>query len=195
MRSHRPFIEHVRIVIGSSKSQERERRRVKRWEKRQPQQREDQNQQSKQSLRRRSQTWACENEDIDQTNNESVMLGLEQVSLEDNHEHLNQTMTRDARSFSMDVMRASNEIPLAHEADSVAGAEEEKQEDTEDEDKKYHLLFVLDSDASARTFVTDLHKRPCKMLAWIEPSQMKTIFSLSSLLCIPPFNFTRYNSR
>lgn len=122
------------------------------------------------------------------------MLGLEQVSLEDNHEHLNPTMTRDARSFSMDIMRASNEMPLAHEADSVAWAEEEKQEDTEDEDKKYHLLFVLDSDASARTFVTDLHKRPCKILAWIDPSQMNKILGSSSLFFVPPFKLNRYNS-
>lgn len=66
---------------------------------------------------------------------------------------------RDGRSFSMDVIHDN--------AGDSTGSEEEKYEvfdDTaqEDEDKNYHLLFVLDSDASTQTFVSDLHNRPCE---------------------------------
>jgi hypothetical protein len=48
----------------------------------------------------------------------------------------------------------------------TSGFGEEKSEvgdkDEDDEEKKYHLLFVLDSEASAESFVSDLHHRPCE---------------------------------
>ena len=80
--------------------------------------------------------------------------------------------TKYTRSLSMDIVHhASNNTTSSvaddDDSDSLSGAEEEKQEvheETEDEDKNYHLLFVLDSDESTETFVTDLHHRPCKLL-------------------------------
>ena len=173
VRSHRPFIEHVRIVIGSSKSQERQHRKARRWEKRQKQllqdregqikHREEQQQhQADQEVRRRSLTWACENEDIDEGDNTNVLVSLK-------HEQLKPDINRDGRSFSLDVMQASREMSTtifdSRDHGDEEAAAEEKVEQIDDEDKNYHLLFLLNSDASAETFVTDLHKRPCKLFA------------------------------
>lgn len=172
VRSHRPFIEHVRIVIGSSKSQERERRRVRQWEKRQQHQQEQQNE----SFRTRSQTWACENDDINQTGDIHASLAstFAQTTLKDQTslglDLVKPKITRDGRSYSLDVMHASQaNLPpqLNENIDSNNAHEEEKYEQSEaldDEDKNYHLLFVLDSDSSAQTFVTDLHHRPCEFI-------------------------------
>ena len=154
VRSHRPFIKHVRIVIGSSKSQERERRRRRCWEKQQQQQQQDE------TSRTRSQTWACENEDIESNVNDGSDTTLDHPKSDYRNIHVHPKITKNARSFSMDVMHPKLE---SIEPDD-AGVEEEKSElvESEDEDKNYHLLFVLDSDASAQTFVTDLHHRPCE---------------------------------
>ena len=151
VRSHRPFIKHVRIVIGSSKSQERERRRRRCWEKQQ---------QQDETSRTRSQTWACENEDIQSNVNDGLDTTLDHPKSDRRNINANPKITKNARSFSMDVMHPKLE---SIEPDDT-GVEEEKNEvvESEDEDKNYHLLFVLDSDASAQTFVTDLHQRPCE---------------------------------
>jgi len=172
VRSHRPFIEHVRIVIGSSRSQEREIRRTRRL-KRSQQQREEQ----QHSLRQRSQTWACENVIGEASPGTAVALvgSFARLFTEDkrvvgNNELLNPKMTKDSRSFSLDISCAMKENSLQVDYDdeqqlAEAGAAEEKEEgldEMEDEHKNYHLLFVFDSDLSAQTFVSDLHHRPCK---------------------------------
>jgi hypothetical protein len=63
----------------------------------------------------------------------------------------------------------TNLAQLNENIDVDAAAEEEKYDQLEapdDEDKNYHLLFVLDSDSSAQTFVTDLHQRPCEFICF-----------------------------
>ena len=168
VRSHRPFIEHVRIVIGSSKHQDRERNRVRRWEKQHQQ--ENLEEQQKESVRRRSQTWACENDDAKQSDNHERMdLTFAQAFLYDKEEQQTLKITRDGRSSSMDVFHTSNDmdkpIQRTDNADSEVDVEQQVydlNDDINDEDKNYHLLFVLDSFASAKTFVTDLHRRPCE---------------------------------
>lgn len=184
VRSHRPFIEHVRIVIGSSESEERERRKTKRWEKRrQRRQRklddDDDNTQSR--IRERSQTWACE----DGGDNGHIPRDDTTHALE---EEQSNNSTKYSRSLSMDVAHHSYNDTNSSVAESLSGAEEEKLEvhqETEDEDKNYHLLFVLDSNASTETFVTDLHRRPCKLLFFATslfwPLNNKHAFSIAIL--------------
>ena len=183
VRSHRPFIEHVRIVIGSSESEERERRRAKRWEKRRQrrQRKLDDDDDKQSSIRERSQTWACE----DGGDNGHIPRDDTTHALE---EEQSNNSTKYSRSLSMDVAHHLYNDTNSSVADSLAGAEEEKLEvhqETEDEDKNYHLLFVLDSDASTETFVTDLHHRPCKLLFFVTslfwPLNNKHAFSIAIL--------------
>ena len=141
--------------------------------------REEQQQQQQhktdQLARRRSLTWACENEDVDESKDTNALVALDKSSLDVKHEQLKQENTRDGRSFSLDVMQSSKEmntIYLGDNAGREGAAEEEKIEQIieagEDEDKNYHLLFVLNSDASTETFVTDLHRRPCKICVCVQ---------------------------
>ncbi|KAL7518330.1 hypothetical protein ACHAWX_003173 [Stephanocyclus meneghinianus] len=168
VRSHRPFIEHVRIVIGASRSQEREFRWARRLKR--SQQQKQQREQQQHTLRQRSQTWACENENEEASPAATVALvgSFARLPTEDNNELPSPHMTKDSRSISLDITCAMKEARLLVDYDdekhsAEAGASEEKEEridEMEDEHKNYHLLFVFDSDLSAQTFVADLHHRP-----------------------------------
>eukprot|EP00804_Cyclotella_cryptica_P024578 CCRYP_020208-RB/>CCRYP_020208-RB protein AED:0.23 eAED:0.23 QI:88/1/1/1/1/0.66/3/3109/340 len=213
VRSHRPFIEHVRIVIGASRSQERELRRARRLKRSQQQQEREEHQQPaerQQSLRKRSQTWACENANGAASADQTLELvgSFAQLSAEDkrvlgNLEPPNPKIVKDSRSFSLDITHFSkeNSLQIEYENENAlveAGAEEEKDEgldEMEDEHKNYHLLFVLDSDLSAKTFVSDLHHRPCKPLYRI--SDFKRFFNqFPELTSIEPVQnaMTRHNT-
>ncbi|KAL7531398.1 hypothetical protein ACHAXR_008259 [Thalassiosira sp. AJA248-18] len=170
VRGHRPFIEHVRIVIGSSRSEEAEQRR-RRMEARGKRDKYDERDSRENSRRGRSQTWACEN-DVDGGNLDDLVTSFGKASTSNNKSDENsefrssQMGTRGSRSTSLDV---SAHFPYesgldgrSYDFDTTTGFEEEKYaaEDHDNEDKNYHILVVLDSEDSAETFVSDLHYRP-----------------------------------
>ncbi|KAL7553690.1 hypothetical protein ACHAWF_017010 [Thalassiosira exigua] len=172
VRGLRPFIEHVRIVIGSSYLEEAEQRR-RRWERRSKKE-NDHKRQNQQSLRRsRSQTWACE-EDVDCGNVDEYMAkSFNKASIcetiENGTDQSRRMPTRGSRSTSFDVAHFSydDDCPKGENygIDTSAAFAEEKYEDDEHdnesrEKKSYHVLFVLDSEDSASSFVSDLHGRP-----------------------------------
>ena len=171
VRSHRPFIEHIRIVIGSSRVEEAEQHR-RRIERRTERDRYNEKESHAPSRRIRSQTWACENDGMDNVSLDQLTTSLDATSISkydiaDNVQS-NESGTRGSRSTSWDI---SAHFPYdtiiegqRYGIDRTTGCEEEKDttEDhtTGDEDKKYHILFVLDSEDSAETFVDNLHYEP-----------------------------------
>ncbi|KAL9188446.1 hypothetical protein ACHAXT_006824 [Thalassiosira profunda] len=153
VRGHRPFVEHVRIVIGSSPQEEATERRRRR---------EVKAEKDAQPMRRsRSQTWACENEahhgdgvDIDLAKSFGAAAS---ISKADDNDGI-PLGKRESRSTSFDVPSR-----LSYGIGRGTGVEEEKDFEAgndEREDKNYHILFVLDSEDSAKAFVEDLHYRP-----------------------------------
>lgn len=163
VRSHRPFIEQVRIVIGLSKAEEAEHRRKRRIRKRTQALAENNSDDS----RRRSMTWACENEDDTAQAGYSLATSLSAASISNLHEERNRDalksneLTRGARSSSLGDL-ALNHYDGGYDCsiryESIA--EEKKDASDESNDKSYLILFVLDSKDSAETFVSDLHHRP-----------------------------------
>jgi len=168
VRSHRPFIEQVRILIGLSPAEEAEQRRKRRMK-----QRANPNTGNnitdaiiKEDSRRRSQTWACENEDDTAQMNLSLATSLSATSITNlEHEDLlksNDQETRGKRSSSLDEL-ALNQHDSGRERINVSESILEDKKDLSDQgndNKSYHILFVLDSKDSAETFVYDLHHRP-----------------------------------
>ena len=63
VRSHRPFIEQVRIVIGLSPAEEAEQRKKRRFRERINAVENNKDESIQEESRRRSMTWACDNED------------------------------------------------------------------------------------------------------------------------------------
>ncbi len=165
VRSHRPFIEQVRIVIGLSQAEEAEHRRKRRIRKRTQALAENNTDDS----RRRSMTWACENEDDAEQINYSLATSLSAASIsnlqdERNRDALksNDQLTRGARSSSLGDLTPKL-YDGGYECSSIryeSIAEEKKDSSDEGNDKSYLILFVLDSKDSAETFVSDLHHRP-----------------------------------
>lgn len=164
VRSHRPFIEQVRIVIGLSQVEEAEHRRKRRMRKRTQALAEN----NTDDCRRRSMTWACENEDDTAQAGYSLATSLSATSISNLQEERNRDamksndqLTRDARSSSLGDL-AHKHYDGAYDCsiryESIA--EEKKDSYDEGNDKSYLILFVLDSKDSAETFVSDLHHRP-----------------------------------
>ena len=155
VRSHRPFIQQVRIVIGSSRLEEAKyRHRRREMKERKAHYLNNDEIQAGTMRRSRSQTWAHEHED-----SSNLTASMSEVSI---------SKLDRGRSISLDN---TNVI------DNTTGYEEEKcslddytEEDikclsandhqSESEDKNYHIIFVLDSEESADVFVSDLHDRP-----------------------------------
>mmetsp|Transcript_26668 Transcript_26668/g.59822 ORF Transcript_26668/g.59822 Transcript_26668/m.59822 type:complete len:646 (+) Transcript_26668:240-2177(+) len=135
VRSHRPFIEHIRIVIGQSSSEESNRERQLQLRK------------NSGVVRQRSRTWAHENDGFA----DKPTSLIDQVA--------GRTLPRDRTdSFDNSGHEArrcvtQKEIEYNFFGDQSLGAEV-------DYDKRYHILFVMDSEESKNTFVSDLHCRP-----------------------------------
>lgn len=165
VRSHRPFIEQVRIVIGLSRAEEAEHRRKRRIRKRTQALAENNTDDS----RRRSMTWACENEDDAEQVNYSLATSLSVASISNLQEERNRDalksndqLTRGARSSSLGDLTPKH-YDGGYECSSIryeSIAEEKKDSSDEGNDKSYLILFVLDSKDSAETFVSDIHHRP-----------------------------------
>ena len=166
VRGHRPFIEHVRIVISSSRIEEaryRHRRRNLRAI--------DETHSTNDNLecrvgRNRSQTWAYENEWIGSNNihDDQRWATSSAASKVKQSECGKLKETRESRATSLDF---SSHISHnnTHEIQDSAGTTDEQylvddNDNDGDGDKNYHILFVLDSDESAEIFVSDLHHRP-----------------------------------
>ena len=160
IRGHRPFIEHVRIVISSSRKEEAK-YRCQRRNLRANKGPTNQNLVFE-ARRSRSQTWAYENEWICGSNIEDDDQRASSNAEQNECDYLN--MTRVSRSTSLDfssIFLHAN----AHEIQNTTGSTEELYSVVETDsdcegDKKYHILFILDSDESAKAFVSDLHHRP-----------------------------------
>jgi len=165
VRSHRPFIEQVRIVIGLSPSEEAEQRRKRRIRNRTKAAENNTDATIQEDSRRRSMTWACENEDDTAQVDYSLATSLSAASISNLQERdalkSNDQLTRGARSSSLGDLalkqyNGGHDYSICHE--SIP--EEKKDSSDEGNDKSYLILFVLDSKDSAETFVSDLHHRP-----------------------------------
>jgi BRCA1-associated protein len=169
VRSHRPFIEQVRIVIGLSPAEEAELRRKRRMKRNaKPTGNNIMTDATiKQDSRRGSLTWACENEDDTSHVNCSLATSLSATSItnleqRDTLKSNNDQVTRGTRSSSLDEL-ALKQRDSGHERSSCFEFILEENKDSSDQgndNKSYHILFVLDSKDSAETFVSDLHHRP-----------------------------------
>ena len=135
VRSHRPFIEHIRIVIGQSQSEEAKLRRDRHLLKSSEVARQ----------RQRSRTWAHENDGFADKSTSLVDLVSGRTSPSD-------------RMSSFDI---SGQCGAQSEIESSFFGDQSLWADVND-DKRYHILFVMDSEESKNTFVSDLHGRPCK---------------------------------
>ncbi|KAK1743213.1 BRCA1-associated protein [Skeletonema marinoi] len=164
VRSHRPFIEQVRIVIGLSPSEEAEQRRKRRIRNRTKAAENNTDATIQEDSRRRSMTWACENEDDTAQVDYSLATSLSAASISNLQERdalkSNDQLTRGARSSSLGDLalkqyNGGHGYSICHE--SIP--EEKKDSSDEGNDKSYLILFVLDSKDSAETFVSDLHHR------------------------------------
>ena len=161
IRSHRPSIFQVRIVIGASRVEEAEHRRQKREMKAA---KANGGNQGSNIRRSRSQTWAHETDVLGLADDYPTLSAASQDKNDRNME-INR-----ARSTSLDITAQYQFDKGQHDGrscdiDNTTGAEEEKcssndHDDSERDDKNYHILFVLDSEDSAETFVSDLHQRP-----------------------------------
>ena len=194
VRSHRPYIEHVRIVIGSSSSEEEDYRRLRHRRRRQQQQgmarrsprtiADDES-----SMRRsRSQTWACEKEKEtlhDDTYHHHHHHHHHDDSLDKTSAHANNDNDLNTNNWSKKVSRStsvdfgsrfsrdSHDIDKEKYAAAAVNAEKvDRDDDNVGSDKNYHILFVLDNEASANTFVSDLNRRPFTSLDESETCQV-----------------------
>ena len=170
VRSHRPFIEQVRIVIGLSPAEEAEQRRKRRMKRRAKANTGNNSDATiKEDSRRRSLTWACENEDDSaQEVNYSLPTSLSATSIK-NLQHRD-TMTKSNDQLTNGARRSSSLDELAlkqydsgREGSNCFESIHEEKKDSSDQgsdNKTYLILFVLDSKDSAETFVSDLHHRP-----------------------------------
>ncbi|KAL3767519.1 hypothetical protein ACHAWU_000182 [Discostella pseudostelligera] len=168
VRGHRPFIEHVRIVISSSRIEE-ERYRCQRRNLRAMNETHPTSKNSEFSTgRNRSQTWAHESELIGGGSNRDdyQWATSSAASMTEQKECNNLNMTRGSRATSLDFSsHFSHDNTHAHAMQDAAGSTDEQylvdeHDNDGDGDKNYHILFVLDSDKSAETFVSELHHRP-----------------------------------
>jgi len=175
VRSHRPFIQQVRIVIGSSRLEEakyRQRRREIK-ERKAKYLNNDENQAG--TMRRsRSQTWAHEHDNnLDGSN---LITSMSEVSIS---KLVDSNLTTSMSEVSINKLDRGRSISLDNTniIDNTTGFEDEKcslddyneeeikcfpanDHQSESEDKNYHIIFVLDSEESANVFVSDLHDRP-----------------------------------
>ena len=133
VRSHRPFIEHIRIVIGQSSSEASSRDRELR--------------KNSKVVRQRSRTWAHEN-DADKA-----------TSLID--QAAGRTLPRDRMGSFDDSGNETRRCVMQSEIESNFFGDQSLGGEVDD-DKRYHILFVMDTEESKNTFVSDLHCRPCK---------------------------------
>ncbi|KAL7461556.1 hypothetical protein ACHAXS_001975 [Conticribra weissflogii] len=182
VRGHRPFIRHVRIVIGSSPAEEAEQRRL-RWVKRRLKSKEDGGN-TIELRRKRSQTWACQNDNFEFNNVRNGDKASEPRG-NSNHESLSSSgnISKEGRSPSIDAM-AFYAAQTGYDKKNCDGSSEEFKMNelhcagsAAEEDKNYHLLFVLDSQESTETFVSDLHGKPFTTLDESETcSVYRTIF-------------------
>eukprot|EP00986_Skeletonema_menzelii_P008819 scaffold3838_cov157-Skeletonema_menzelii.AAC.9 len=167
VRSHRPFIEQVRIVIGLSPAEEAEQRRKRRLRKRINAAENNNDASIQEESRRRSMAWACINEDDTEQVDYSLATSLSAASISDLKERdrdalkSNDQFTRAARSSSLGDIATENcdggyDCSIRYE--SIP--EENKDSSGDGNDKSYLILFVLDSKDSAETFVSDIHHRP-----------------------------------
>ncbi|KAL3765885.1 hypothetical protein ACHAW5_002118 [Stephanodiscus triporus] len=158
VRGHRPFIEHVRIVIGSSRLEEAEYRR-QRGVNRAMDERHRMKADEKHGMRRsRSQTWACEEEKEGVDDDHHLNSSFDAISISKHADcNSNSRGTRGSRSTSLDFSHVNVRDVSAEEEKYSA---EDRDNNNVGEDKNYHILFVMDSEDSAETFVTDLHRRP-----------------------------------
>ncbi len=163
VRGHRPYIEHVRIVIGSSRSEDAEHRR-QRVVARAMEERYRMKADEETSTRRsRSQTWACEEEkEVVDGDDHHLNSSFDVASISE-HAVFNSndrgTRTRGSRSTSLDF---GSRLSRGNVRDSSIEEEKHSAEDHDDtvgDNKNYHILFVMDSEDSAETFVSDLHRR------------------------------------
>ena len=163
VRGHRPYIEHVRIVIGSSRSEEAEHRR-QRVVARAMEERYRMKADEETSTRRsRSQTWACEEEkEVVDGDDHHLNSSFDVASISE-HAVFNSndrgTRTRGSRSTSLDFgsrLSRGNVLDISIEEEKHSA---EDHDDTVGVNKNYHILFVMDSEDSAETFVSDLHRR------------------------------------
>ena len=128
-------------------------------------------------VRRRSHTWACENDERDnRCAVKSVVESLSSASIGNSESRNgadsdnNGIANRDARSSSVDGLTffsAQQEVGRndGRDYDTTGGTcaienNEHQAAAADEEDKNYHLLFVLDSEDSTDTFVGDLNGRP-----------------------------------
>lgn len=174
VRSHRPFIEQVRIVIGMSPAEESEQRRKRRL--RRSNEKDNSTTTDNINIRQRSQTWACENDEDDTEQvNHSLAESLSATSITNLHHKQREeetvksngdttTITKSARSSSLGELafkQYDTDCDFNNHYNSIL---EEKKENTssdhENDNKSYLILFVLDSKESAQTFVSDIHHRP-----------------------------------
>jgi len=184
VRGHRPFIKHVRIVIGSSLAEEAEQRRLRWMKHREKHEAEGDGRNAIELGRKRSQTWACQTDAIEANHlrdDDKTSAPMENS----NHESLSSSgnISKEGRSPSFDAM-AFHVAQTGYVKKKYGGVSEEFKMNeldfgasAEDEDKNYHLLFVLDSEESAQTFVSDLHGKPYTTLDESETcSVYRTIF-------------------
>ena len=167
VRSHRPFIEQVRIVIGLSPAEEAEQRKKRRFRGRITTVENNKDASIQDESRRRSMTWACDNED-DTTQVEcalSTSLSAASISNLQKRDRdalkSNDQLTRGARSSSLGDLatkRYDGGYDSSIRYESIP--EEKKDSSVDGNDKSYLILFVLDSKESAETFVSDIHRRP-----------------------------------
>ena len=207
VRSHRPYIEHVRIVIGSSSSEEEEYRRFRHRRRRQQQGMTRRSPRTiadeENSMRRsRSQTWACEKEKEtfhDDTYNHHHDDSLDKTSAHSHHDHdfnTNNWSKKVSRSTSLDFASHFSRDLYETEKEkyataAVASTEKVDHDDNNvDNEKNYHILFVLDSEASAETFVSDLNRRPYTSLDESETCQVyhvQLVYGENGVSLLGPF--------
>ena len=169
VRSHRPFIEQIRIVIGLSPAEEMEQRRKRRIRKFSlTGNNADLNNITpiKGDIRQRSLTWACENEDDSAQVNNALAASSSATSLivqlSDEINSNGHNLSKDARSSSFDdlaLKQHDSGRKLSHCHKHIL-EEERNSSNSGNDTKSYLILFVLDSKDSAETFVSDLHRRP-----------------------------------
>ena len=176
VRSHRPFIEQVRIVIGMSRAEESEQRRKRRL-RRNNNEKDNSATTDTINMRQRSQTWACENDEDDTEQvNQALAESLSVTSIANTYHKQREEalksnnddttiITKSARSSSLGELAFKQYDTGRDDINSHYNSilEEEKENtssDHENDNKSYLILFLLDSKESAQTFISDIHHRP-----------------------------------
>ena len=156
VRGHRPYIEHVRILIGSSRLEEAEYRRQRVVAQAMEERYRMKGDEETSMRRSRSQTWACEEEQEVVDGDYHLNSSFDAVSTRFNS---NDRVTRGSRSTSLDFgsrLSRGNVLDISIEEEKHSA---EDHDDTVGVNKNYHILFVMDSEDSAETFVSNLHRR------------------------------------